>query len=650
MRQHKLMGKRSKYTFGGSKVEYLGHIISKEGVSMDDKKIEAIVQWPIPTTVKQLRGFLGLAGYYRGFIHSFGSIAKPLTDFLKKDYFCWIEDAQIAIKKLKVSLSSAPYHSTDYCMASMEFTSSQRIKRNSHDIGWKCIMEKGVAIIAVVEWKEDNHSEEEYDMEERKRVSNYDTPLALQWKKHSRNSLKPIDIANRIKETTTADRMFQVDFIVLMVTTMISAMSSNTINREFLTSLSEDFVSKEFDWCEYVLLYCDRVSVMLEPPVERNRPVIAEWKGKDLKRREEAEIGNGGYGLGELVVEWKKTMQGKQYRRKVLAEHGSKDAHFKGCGCTTRVLENDELNNIQVAEVLVSLASKTILKEPRTIPRMRAHFREATSSIPRMRALELDETDLPVNEKGKRLRQMEEYENDAKLERKAARRQAQELAAQSKKTIASYIKKKKGKQLGPLSLPTMDEHIRNIKADIAARRLPPPEVLLLVFVVEIAIVGCYCQAAHLTVNVIAHAEHNLKKRCDMIKESNAAWREKTVEMEWMRNKRQCRRCNCASLWWLWQVHLADAWWVFWNVKGLRWVGCFGGLATDWKEEEGSCKERVGEIKEKRTSWHGVEKDKKEEILRLIDRKTANSVSQKKKDILAAAKAMIIKAIEAPYHI
>ncbi|XP_022027457.1 uncharacterized protein LOC110928728 isoform X3 [Helianthus annuus] len=65
-----------------------------------------------------------------------------------------------------------------------------------------------------------------------------------------------------------------------------------------------------------------------------------------------------------------------------------------------------------------------------------------------------------------------------------------------------------------------------------------------------------------------------------------------------------------------------------------------------KEEEGSCKERVGEIKEKRTSWQ----DKKEEILRLIDRKTANCVSQKKKDMLAAAKAMFIKAIEAPDHI
>ncbi|KAD4888404.1 hypothetical protein E3N88_20477 [Mikania micrantha] len=97
-----------------------------------------------------------------------------------------------------------------------------------------------------------------------KRVSNYDTPLALQWKKHSHNSLKPIDIANRIKETTTLDRMFQVDFL---------------------------------------LLYCDRVSVMLEPPVERNRPVIAEWKGKDLKRREEADIGNGGYGGSQENVE-----------------------------------------------------------------------------------------------------------------------------------------------------------------------------------------------------------------------------------------------------------------------------------------------------------------------------------------------------------
>lgn len=90
----------------------------------------------------------------------------------------------------------------------------------------------------------------------RKRTSNYDDPLTTQWKNHSDNSLIPKDIAERIKNTTNVDRMFQVDFMVLMVTTMISATSRNTINRAFLPSFSEDFLSKdckEFDWCEYVV-------------------------------------------------------------------------------------------------------------------------------------------------------------------------------------------------------------------------------------------------------------------------------------------------------------------------------------------------------------------------------------------------------------
>ena len=79
--------KRTKCLLAQESIEYLGHIISRDGVSPDPEKIRAMVAWPAPTNVKQLCGFLGLTGFYRKFVKHYASIAAPLTNLLKKDSF-----------------------------------------------------------------------------------------------------------------------------------------------------------------------------------------------------------------------------------------------------------------------------------------------------------------------------------------------------------------------------------------------------------------------------------------------------------------------------------------------------------------------------------------------------------------------------------
>lgn len=75
---------------------------------MDNSKVQAVLEWPIPSNLKQLRGFLGLTGYYRRFIQGYASIALPLTDLLKKDSFLWNDQAAAAFHNLKRALTVAP--------------------------------------------------------------------------------------------------------------------------------------------------------------------------------------------------------------------------------------------------------------------------------------------------------------------------------------------------------------------------------------------------------------------------------------------------------------------------------------------------------------------------------------------------------------
>ncbi|GKC02833.1 putative mitochondrial protein [Tanacetum coccineum] len=108
MRQNTLYAKQSKCSFAVERVEYLGHVISAQGVATDPTKIQAIREWLVPTNVKQLRGILGLSRYYRRFIKHYAIITKPLTTLLKKNSLQWSEEAQVAFEKLKVAMITSP--------------------------------------------------------------------------------------------------------------------------------------------------------------------------------------------------------------------------------------------------------------------------------------------------------------------------------------------------------------------------------------------------------------------------------------------------------------------------------------------------------------------------------------------------------------
>ena len=113
LREHQLYAKFSKCEFWLREVGFLGHVLTEEGLSVDPAKIEAMTEWQSPSNVKEVRSFLGLAGYYRKFVEGFSSIARPMTQLLKKDKkFEWTPKCEESFQELKKRLTTAPVLAT----------------------------------------------------------------------------------------------------------------------------------------------------------------------------------------------------------------------------------------------------------------------------------------------------------------------------------------------------------------------------------------------------------------------------------------------------------------------------------------------------------------------------------------------------------
>ena len=127
LREHQLYAKFNKCEFWLDKVHFLGHVLSVEGVAVDRSKVEDVLNWKPPTTVHEVRSFLGMAGYYRRFIPDFSRVAKPITTLLKNQTkFVWSSECEQAFQTLKRLLTTAPVlaqpdiekHFDVYCDAS----------------------------------------------------------------------------------------------------------------------------------------------------------------------------------------------------------------------------------------------------------------------------------------------------------------------------------------------------------------------------------------------------------------------------------------------------------------------------------------------------------------------------------------------------
>ncbi|XP_047331518.1 uncharacterized mitochondrial protein AtMg00860-like [Impatiens glandulifera] len=108
LRRDKFYAASSKCTFLTDSTQFLGYVVSREGLKVDPSKVLAVNQWPRPSSITEVRSFHGLASFYRRFIPHFSSVTAPITDCMKGVKFFWTDDAEAAFVEIKHRLTSTP--------------------------------------------------------------------------------------------------------------------------------------------------------------------------------------------------------------------------------------------------------------------------------------------------------------------------------------------------------------------------------------------------------------------------------------------------------------------------------------------------------------------------------------------------------------
>jgi hypothetical protein len=135
-------------------VKFLGHTISSEGISVDPTKVQEVMDWKPPTSVHQIRSFLGLAGYYRRFISDFSKIAKPMTELLKKEVkFRWGDKCDEAFHTLRKLLTTAPV------LAQPDNTQPFDVYCDASGTGLGCVLMQNNRVIAYASRALQNHEQ-----------------------------------------------------------------------------------------------------------------------------------------------------------------------------------------------------------------------------------------------------------------------------------------------------------------------------------------------------------------------------------------------------------------------------------------------------------------------------------------------------------